>query len=107
MTRRDLLASSCLVSALGAKSARAESQRRTKFLMLATADGLRWQELFTGIDPQLMNEQDFGMGNDNAAALRNHLWNASPDARRKALMPFFWGTLAPKGIVLGDRKSVV
>jgi hypothetical protein len=102
MTRRDLIASSCMISAFGLQRAFAESQRKTKFLMLFTADGLRWQELFTGIDPQLMNEKDFGMANENAAALRDRLWNPSPGERRRALLPFFWNTLAPHGIVLGN-----
>lgn len=36
------------------------------------------------------------------AALRDKLWQPTADERRKALMPFFWGTLAPAGIVLGN-----
>ena len=79
-------------------------QTRTKNLILVTADGLRWQELFTGIDPALMNEKATGM--QNGAALRKKLWRESPEERRRALMPFFWGKLAPAGVVLGNvRKS--
>ncbi len=76
------------------------SRRRTRFLILVTADGMRWQELFTGIDAQLMNDKDAGMG--SAGVLRDRLWRPNPEERRTALMPFFWGTLAPQGVVLGN-----
>ena len=75
---------------------------RTRNVILVTADGLRWQDLFTGIDPQLMNEKAAGMA--SAAALREQLWRETPEARRSALMPFFWTTLAPRGVVLGNLR---
>lgn len=78
----------------------ASSQTRTKNVILITADGLRWQELFTGIDASLMNEKAAGM--EKSADRRKKLWRESPEERRAALMPFFWGKLAPAGIVLGN-----
>jgi hypothetical protein len=30
------------------------------------------------------------------------LWKLQPEERRRALLPFLWGTLAPAGIVLGN-----
>lgn len=73
---------------------------RTKKVILVTADGLRLQELFTGIDPLLMNEASTGMS--KAPELRKELWDETPEARRQKLMPFFWTVLAPKGVVLGN-----
>jgi hypothetical protein len=105
MTRRDLLASAGLLSAAGASRAFSIFGPKTKFLMLFSADGLRWQEFFTGIDAQLMDDKDCGMGNENAAALRTKLWHPSAEERRRALLPFFWGTLAPQGIVLGNASK--
>lgn len=105
MTRRDLIASSCALSTCNAPRVFSVFGPRTKFLMLFTADGLRWQELFTGIDPQLMKEKDFGMANENAGDLRNRLWRPTAEERRMALMPFFWGELVPKGAVLGNVQK--
>ena len=102
MTRRDLLISTSLMAASSANAPSQASGLKTKFLILFTADGLRWQELFTGIDAQLMNDKDCGMAYENAAALRAKLWRPSPEERRRALMPFFWGTLAAQGVVLGN-----
>lgn len=75
---------------------------KTRNLVLVTADGLRWQELFTGIDPALMNEKSAGMEEEGAKALRDSLWRDTPQARREALLPFFWSRIAPRGVVLGN-----
>jgi len=100
MTRRRFLATCGAAAALA--SAGAAQQRKTKNLILVTADGLRWQDLFTGIDPLLMNQKDAGMTETGAPELRDLLWKPDPGERRLALLPYFWGTLAPSGVVLGN-----
>jgi hypothetical protein len=77
--------------------------RDTRNIILITADGLRWQDLFGGMDPMLKDQKSAGM--EGAAALKAKLWRATPEERRNALMPFFWTTLAPKGVVLGNVKK--
>ena len=79
--------------------------RKTNNLVLVTSDGLRWQDLFTGIDPLLMNEKETGMTGAGAAELRDRLWTPGAEERRRALLPFFWGTLAPRGVVLGNLNK--
>src|SRR5690554_4250024 len=74
----------------------APEQTRSNSVVIVTADGLRWQELFTGMDPLLMKEKAAGM--ENAEKLREQFWRPSPEQRREALMPFFWKTLAPQGM---------
>jgi hypothetical protein len=100
VTRRRFLSACGAAAALASTSA--AQQRKTKNLILVTADGLRWQDLFTGIDPLLMNQKDAGMTETGAPELRDRLWKPQPDERRLALMPYFWGTLAPSGVVLGN-----
>jgi hypothetical protein len=70
---------------------------RTRNVVLVTCDGLRWQEVFTGIDPLLMNEKAAHM--DQARALRDRFWRESPQARREALLPFFWTKLATRAVI--------
>jgi Type I phosphodiesterase / nucleotide pyrophosphatase len=77
--------------------------RGTRNIILITADGLRWQDLFGGMDPMLKDQKSAGM--EGAAALEAKLWRATPEERRNALMPFFWTTLAPMGVVLGNVKK--
>jgi len=100
MTRRRFLATCGTAAAL--VSTGAAQRRKTKNLILVTADGLRWQDLFTGIDPLLMNRKDAGMTETGAPELRDRLWKPQPEERRLALLPYFWGTLAPSGVVLGN-----
>jgi len=75
---------------------------KTRNVVIVTADGLRWQDLFAGIDAGLMKEKRAGMESDSAKAVREKFWRATPEARREALAPFFWKELAPKGVVLGN-----
>jgi hypothetical protein len=79
--------------------------RKTKAVVLVTVDGLRWQEIFGGIDPRLMNEKVAGMSEPGAKELRERLAKDTPEARREALLPFFWKELTPRGIVLGNRNK--
>lgn len=85
MRRRDLLAA--VPVALAAQGTPARN------LILFTSDGLRWQDVFRGIDPKLMAAKAAGMA--EARHLRDRYWRESPDERRKALMPEFWNRLAP------------
>ena len=81
----------------------AGAPRETRNIILVTADGLRWQDLFGGMDPMLKDEKSAGM--EHEAALKAKFWRPTPEDRRSVLMPFFWTTLAPKGVVLGNVKK--
>ncbi|MEX2261499.1 MAG: sulfatase-like hydrolase/transferase [Bryobacteraceae bacterium] len=91
-----------LLLALACLQVSAAASRKTRNVILVTADGLRWQELFSGIDAALMNEEAAGMvGKDS---LRDRLWRPEAEARRAALMPFFWNEFVPQGVALGNAK---
>jgi hypothetical protein len=38
---------------------------RMQNVILVTTDGLRWQDVFTGADPELMNKQNGGLAGRN------------------------------------------
>jgi len=98
MTRREF----SILCSLTAGRAFSAAARKSRNLILLSADGLRCQEMFAGIDPVLMNEKSAGM--KDADALRGQLWKPTPNQRRSALLPFFWGTLAAQGRVFGNRS---
>jgi hypothetical protein len=75
-----------LLALLAACSGRAPDDRR---LVLVTIDGTRWQEVFRGADEALAGPQSPFRG-------------PTVEARRRALMPFFWSTIVPQGQVFGD-----
>jgi hypothetical protein len=76
--------------------------RKTQNVFLIVSDGLRWQEIFTGADSLLMNEEHGGIW-ENADTLRRAFWRATPAERRAALFPFLWGTVARSGQLIGNQ----
>jgi Type I phosphodiesterase / nucleotide pyrophosphatase len=81
----------------------AESSTVTRNVILVTTDGLRWQEVFRGADASLINKEDGGVADPDS--LRRRFWRETPEARREALMPFLWGTIARQGQVFGNRDK--
>jgi hypothetical protein len=69
-------------------------------VFLISLDGLRWQEVFSGIDSSLMNDKDY---TSNLEGLNELFWDDNQDSRKEKLMPFFWNTIAKEGQVYGDR----
>ncbi len=78
-----------------------QSDLKTENIILITFDGLRWQELFTGIDSTLMYNEDYV---DNSGELNELFWAETPEERRKKLMPFFWNIIAKEGQLYGNRQ---
>ncbi len=74
-----------------------------RYVVLVTLDGVRVQELFGGMDPALAAAPAAESGIYDAALTKGRWWRETPEARREALMPFFWKTLAPAGVVFGNQ----
>src|SRR5262245_34316007 len=72
-------------------------------LILVTIDGLRWQEVFGGADPALVNKEVGGV--KDLLAFRKRFWRGSAEERRHLLFPFLWGTVAKEGQLFGDPNA--
>lgn len=90
-----------LIGVLVAVPARAGTQ--TKNVVLIVMDGLRWQEMFTGADPTLLNEKYGGMW-QTEDEVKAHYWNDDAQARRRLLFPFIWNVVAKQGEVWGNQN---
>jgi hypothetical protein len=77
---------------------------KTRNVVLIVSDGLRWQEIFTGADPELMNEKYGGIW-DKEQDLRREFWRSDVNERRKALFPFLWSTVAERGQIFGNQTK--
>ena len=77
---------------------------KTRNLILITLDGVRVQELFYGMDP-LVAARAATYEYSEIEAARARYWRDKPEKRREALMPFFWKTLAPMGVVYGNKDA--
>jgi hypothetical protein len=73
-------------------------------VVLIVADGLRWQEIFTGADSTLMNSANGGIWADSVV-LRQRYWRESDTDRRAILFPFLWGVVAKRGQIFGNQAK--
>lgn len=78
----------------------AQKASDTENVFLITLDGLRWQELFTGADPRLIANPEYV---NDTTQLKALFWRATPEERKKALMPFFWSVIDLQGQLYGNR----
>jgi len=92
-----ILLAACLLVGVGCAAARGPR------VVLVTIDGTRWQEVFGGADAALLED------NRENAEPRRAYWRDTPEERRRALMPFLWGTVAREGQLIGrvDRGSEI
>ncbi len=93
-----------LAAVQAASGADGAATPKTRNVVLIVSDGLRWQEVFTGADAQLLNEKNGGIW-DKEQDLRREFWRADPNERRKALLPFLWSTVAARGQIFGNQNK--
>ena len=95
-----------LVAAFSHTTTRAQSPAslRTRNVVLIVLDGVRPEEVFTGAEAALMDSEHGGIWAD-PQALRREFWRDDTAARRAALMPFLWDTVAKQGQIFGSQQK--
>jgi len=78
------------------------AQQTADNLVLVTLDGVRWQEVFNGIDRALLDDQRF---THEKEALGEAYWHDDREKRRQRLFPFLWSTLVRDGVLVGDQQQ--
>ncbi|MFT3936818.1 MAG: hypothetical protein QM726_24550 [Chitinophagaceae bacterium] len=78
-----------------------QAQHKTENVVIVTMDGMRWQEIFGGVDEELLNTKTYTKEPDE---IKKQFWAATAEERRKKLFPFLWTTIAEKGQLYGNRK---
>lgn len=76
-------------------------QKLSQNVVVITMDGLRWQEVFGGADSLLSFDTNASY---STRYVQQKFWAATPEERRKKLMPFFWNVLAKDGLLVGNRQ---
>ena len=74
----------------------------TRNIVLIVLDGVRWQEVFSGADPLLLNEEVGGSW-ETEKKLKARYWNDDPNTRRRLLLPFLWEVVARQGQIYGNQ----
>jgi hypothetical protein len=90
--------------AAASPGARTGRHLRTRNVILVTLDGLRIQEMFAGMDA-VVSQKEKHSGIYDLERARSRYWRDTPEERRLALWPCFWGMLATQGVVLGDKEK--
>lgn len=83
-------------------SADAQTPAPVQNVIFFMTDGLRWQEVFTGAEDALMSKEAGGVRD---RMLTTKYWRDTPEARRAALMPFLWETMARDGQIFGNQAK--
>ncbi|HVN08163.1 MAG TPA: AP protein [Patescibacteria group bacterium] len=93
-----------LAVAQPAPQAGSSARHKTRAVVLIVSDGLRWQEIFTGADPLLMNSKNGGIWG-KAEDLKRAYWRDDVNERRAELFPFLWGVVAKQGQLYGNQTK--
>ncbi|MDQ6763923.1 MAG: alkaline phosphatase family protein [Bacteroidota bacterium] len=78
----------------------AQLTSKTENVFIVTLDGIRWQEIFKGADPAIINNQEYTSNIDLAKLM---YLDSCADKNRGKLMPFFWNVIQNKGRLYGNR----
>ncbi|MEM8890942.1 MAG: phosphoglyceromutase, partial [Bacteroidota bacterium] len=78
----------------------AQEKLKTEYVFWITYDGLRWQEVFEGVDKTLMDHEEYTSGK---AEIEARFWDHDPKKSREKLLPFFWEVIATEGQLYGNR----
>lgn len=104
MTRRAVLTLLSLFAALAPMQARQDAPGTDDRVVLITLDGVRTQEIFGGLDVDILKSTlAAGRQVEDHPAYQRY-WAASPEERRRKLMPFLWTLVTEHGSIAGNRR---
>ncbi|WP_394776548.1 phosphoglyceromutase [Flavobacterium sp.] len=75
--------------------------QKTENIIIITTDGLRWQEVFKGVDPEIADNKKFNQ--DERSYIYKNYGNSDAQKSREKIMPFLWSEIASKGQIYGNR----
>jgi hypothetical protein len=78
------------------------AQHKTENIVIVTLDGMRWQEVFKGVDSAIIVNKKF---TSDSEQVTKNFWSDDINERRKKLFPFLWTTVAQQGQLHGNRTK--
>jgi hypothetical protein len=82
-----------------------KAQDRGDNLVLITIDGVRTEEMFGGLDLEVLNSTLRRGQKTEDSATYKRFWDPSREERRRRLMPFFWSLVTEQGSIAGDAQA--
>ncbi len=77
----------------------------TENVILVTLDGVRWQEIFQGVDRRFFDQKDYLAYGKTHGGFKKEFWRDKAEDRRKVLFPFLWNVVAKQGQIYGNRDQ--
>jgi hypothetical protein len=106
MPRRWCVLLVCVASLIAVRSGRGHAQApTTDNVILITLDGVRTEEMFGGLDLDILKStlRENQKVEDTTAYKR--FWAPTREARRQKVMPFFWSLVTDHGSIAGDPAA--
>ncbi len=91
------------VPAFVAQALAAGPRLKTENVILVMNDGVRWEEVFRGAEDLLLSTRPGGVKRPNE--LKRQFGQSTVEARREALFPFLWKTVARHGQLFGNQDQ--
>ncbi len=81
------------------------AKEKTENIILITLDGMRWQEVFQGVDNRYFDQSDYIVYKKTHDQFKEKYWRDDVNERRKVLFPFLWNVIAKEGQIYGNREK--
>jgi hypothetical protein len=94
----------CL-AAFGSIGAAPHNQDSGDRVVLVTMDGARTQEIFGGLDVDVLESTLKEKQTLESSPTYRRFWADSAEERRRKLMPFFWSLFTEHGSIAGDARA--
>ncbi|WP_321393483.1 sulfatase-like hydrolase/transferase [Emcibacter sp.] len=78
---------------------------KTENVILITLDGVRWEEVFRGVDKKFFDQKDYNAYHKTHNDFKKTFDPGSPEKNRAAIFPFLWSTVARDGQLYGNRDK--
>jgi hypothetical protein len=103
-TFRTFLVAAAFMIAAGSEAIVPQAQSNAaESVIVISLDGMRWQEVFSGMSAALLNEKEGGVR--NAATFEQRFGGTTNEERRERLMPFLWSVVGRQGQLFGDPSA--
>lgn len=93
----------CLIISSGTALNAQDKTYKTENVILISLDGMRWQEVFQGIDRRFFDQAKYNKYHYTHDAFKKKFWHNDPKERRKIIFPFLWNVIAKQGQLYGNR----
>ena len=104
MNRRRMIACAGAVAlALATSPSRAQEPATADAVVLVTLDGARTEEIFGGLDLDVLKSTLKPEQKVEESPLYRRFWADTPEARRQKMLPFFWTLVTEQGSIAGNR----